>query len=320
MFSGDDHNLRRRASEQAGTIRRGANRAKRELIARFGPARRLLEYQHEQRARRHAPALHPLSAAAQDAVDHLEREAIAHPSLDDLAGADADALRKGLTSLVDGMAAQAPEGRSTIWPSDETLLSETEVWRWGLAPEMLDVAEHYLGVPVWYYGADACRQVADGKVIDLRRWHRDIEDRRVLKILMWLRDVSESDGPFAYLPVADSDEAASRLHYVSGFVSDDRMRAIIPEDRWRTCPGPAWTITYADTARLMHRAMPPRHTDRYSVTFTWTSRHPVAFRDVPSSRAANAFQPLEDLDERQRAALAPCWARVTRSRPRSTSS
>src|SRR5262249_30382282 len=159
--------------------------------------------------RRHAPALRPLSAAAQEAVDHLERDAIAHPSLDDLAGADADALRKGLTSLADGLAAQALDGRSTIRPSDEAVLSETEVWRWGLAPGLLDLAEHYLGVPVWYYGADVRREVADGKVIDVRRWHRDIEDRRVLKILMWLRDVSESDGPFAYLSPADSDKAVS---------------------------------------------------------------------------------------------------------------
>jgi hypothetical protein len=246
-------------------------------------------------------------------VDHLERDAVAHPSFDDLAGADADALRKSLTSLADELAAQAPDGRSTIWPSHEALLSETGVFRWGLSPGLLDLAEHYLGIPVWYYGAEVRREVADGKVIDFRRWHHDIEDRRVLKILMWLRDVGESDGPFAYLSPADSDEAVSRLGYVSGFVSDDRMRAAIPEDRWRNTAGPAWTIIYADTARLMHRATPPDNTDRYSVTFTWTSRHPVAFQDVPSSRAATAFLPLEDLDERQRAALAPCWARVARA-------
>jgi len=291
-----------------------ATRVKREVIARFTPARQLREHHHEQRARRHAPALHPLIAAAQETVDDLERDAIAHPSLDDLAGADAGAIRTGLTSLADGLAAQAPAGRSTI-RSDENLLNETEVWRWGLAPGMLDLAEHDLGVPVWYYGADVRREVADGKTIGVRHWHRDIEDRRVLKILMWLRDVGESNGPFAYLSPADSNEAVSRLHYVSGYISDDRMRAAIPEDRWRTSPGPAWTITYADNARVMHRATPPSSGDRYSVTFTWTSRHPVGFQDVPSSRAANALRPLEDLDDRQRAALAPCWARVAQAGP-----
>ena len=141
MSSRDDFTIWQRLRTPV-TPRRVANRAKREVIARFTPLRRLLERQHEQRARRHAPALRPLSATAQEVVDHLERDAVAHPSFDDLAGADADALRKSLTSLADELAAQAPDGRSTIWPSHEGLLSETGVFRWGLSPGLLDLAEH----------------------------------------------------------------------------------------------------------------------------------------------------------------------------------
>lgn len=294
-------------------IRRIANRAKREAISRVPPAGQVLERRHAERARRHTRALRPLSAPAQDTVDQLEREAITHPSFDDLAGAQASAICEGLIRLTTSLAEEAPAGRSTVRPTAEDLMDQTAVWRWGLAPELLDIAEHYLGVPVWYYGADVRREVADGKVLGARQWHRDYEDRRVLKILMWLRDVSELDGPFAYLQVADSAESAFRLRYVSGFVPDDRMRTLIPEEHWRTSPGPAWTVTYVDTARLMHRATPPTRSDRYSLTLTWTSRHPAGFHDLASARAANAYLALEDLDERQLAALAPQWARVARS-------
>lgn len=291
-------------------VRRVANRAKREALARFGPARQLMERRHEQRARQHAALLRPLDATAQATVDQLERDAVAHPSFDDLAGERAGALRAGLDSLITSLAADEPAGRSTLRPSDEDLMAQTELWQWGLSDRLLDIAEHYLGVPVWYYGADVRREVADGQTIDVRQWHRDNEDRRVLKILMWLSDVGDRGGPFAYLTPPESDDASSRLRYVSGFVSDEKMRSVVPAERWQFCPGPKWHVSYIDTVRLMHRATPPLDGDRYSVTFTWTSRHPVSFHDVPSARATNAHQALHGLDARQRDALAPQWARV----------
>ena len=54
----------------------------------------------------------------------------------------------------------------------------------------------------------------------------------------------------------------------------------------------------ADPARILHRASPAEDQDRYSVTFTWTSRHPI--KTMPPAEPLTA-----DEDARIRAGLSP---------------
>lgn len=259
----------------ASTAARVVNRAKRQALARLSPIKRLAELQHQRRLERFRSVLPILPAHHSGVVEALRTNAIDTMSIDDLGLPGTRQLKSVLERQVQALAARPAMGATTIRPEATELLENPALWQWGLSEPMLDLAENYLGMPARYYGADVRREVADGQAHDVRQWHRDIEDRTSLKILIWLNDVDEDGGPFAYVPVERSSYAVEQLRYVAGFISDEVMRRVVPESEWRTCPGPRWTAVLADNCRLLHRATPPRARDRYSVTFTWTTRHPV---------------------------------------------
>jgi hypothetical protein len=155
------------------------------------------------------------------------------------------------------------------------VLADSYIWQWGLQDRVLDLVENFIGLPVRYYGAHVRREVADGECADTRQWHRDIEDHRVLKMLVWINDVGLDGGPFEFLPRKWTDSAIRELGYVSGFVGDDDLARVVPRTEWRAADGPRWTAVLGDTAGILHRARPPTKQDRYSVTFSWTSRRPI---------------------------------------------
>jgi hypothetical protein len=59
----------------------------------------------------------------------------------------------------------------------------------------------------------------------------------------------------------------------------------------------------ADTCKVFHRAQPPRGSERYSVTFSWTSN--VAVKSYPSTLMTDATHALVTtrLNARQRSCL-----------------
>ncbi|MET0698660.1 MAG: hypothetical protein ABWY93_03255 [Mycobacterium sp.] len=238
------------------------------------PVRLLAEERRAHRLRQHAPQLPTLSADDQQIATTIRNDGVHLTTLDALALPGTAHLKVLLEQLVNELAAM-PSTASTLRPSRDRMLLDPALWHFGLSDRMLDIAETYLGLPARYYGADVRREVADGAQHDVRQWHRDVEDYRVLKILVWLNDVDTDGGPFAYIPRPRSRELGEILYYVGGFVSDDRMREIEREHRWKLAAGPKWTVVMPDTAQVFHRATPPQVRDRYSVTFTWTSRHPI---------------------------------------------
>jgi hypothetical protein len=183
------------------------------------------------------------------------------------------------------------------------LMDFPEIYMWGLDRRLLDFIENYVGLPIRYHGADIRREVADGKVNDVRQWHIDAEDQRMFKIILYLNDVEVGGGPFQYLPRALTIETARRLHYGSGFVTDEAMSAVLPPSEWIECLAKAHSAVMADTCKIFHRAQPPRTRDRYSITFSWTSTSAVkAYPTMPISDEAFSYIHAHT-DERQRACL-----------------
>jgi hypothetical protein len=185
------------------------------------------------------------------------------------------------------------------------LMELPEIYAWGLSERLLSIAENYIGLPVRYHGADVRREVADGQPNDVRLFHIDTEDHRMLRVILYLNDVHPGGGPFEYIPREQTLAVVKKLHYGSGFVSDERMAQALPRAEWRLATGSAHTAAFADTCRVFHRAQAPTTIDRYSVTFTWTSTTPV--KSYPSMRIpdkAYAFV-TSRATERQRAALPP---------------
>lgn len=284
-------------------VSRLANRAKREVLFRVPPVRMLAEERRDRQLRRYADHLPQLAAADRESIAHIRSHGVHVTTLDSLALPETERVKQLLNGLVADLAAR-PATTSTIRPSREQLLADVSLWRFGLSDRMLDIAENYLGMPARYYGADVRREVADGRPPhDVRQWHRDVEDYRVLKILLWLNDVDADGGPFAYVPRSSSARAVERLRYVGGFISDEKLRCYVPEDQWCLATGSKWTAVMPDTAQVLHRATPPRARDRYSVTFTWTSRHPVNVKPVEPFTAEQVLRIRHGLSARQLACL-----------------
>jgi hypothetical protein len=238
-------------------------------------------------------------------VRQLRTDGVAPTTLDELAIANTDVLRRALAKLIPGLAFRQASSQNVFRPGRDLLLSDAVIWRWGLDERLLDLVENYLGLPVRYRGPEFRREVAIGEASGVRRWHRDVEDHRQLKILIWLHEVQPDGGPFEYVPRGPTLEATRRLRYVSAYVSDADMVRVAPRQVWRCCPGPAWTAVVADPANIFHRVRPLINRDRYSVTFSYTSHHFLKNpRVAPLTEQQHARVAL-GLSSRQLATLPP---------------
>lgn len=280
------------------TLSRATNRAKRQLIARVAPVNRLVQNAYQARVRDHREHLPPIGPAASALLAEVEATGVAVTSLDALGIPGTERLKVLLENLKVSLARRDPQGASAIKPPHDELLADPDLWRWGLEQQLLDLVENYLGLPVTYYGAAVYRQVADGKTVGTRQWHRDIEDHKVFKILVWLNDVGPRGGALQYVPRPISDPAVHRLRYVAGYLSDEEVARVVPPAHWVKATGPQWTAVLADPARVLHRASPAEDQDRYAVTFTWTSRKPI--KVMPAAEPFTA-----DESARVRAGLSP---------------
>jgi hypothetical protein len=290
------------------TVDRVANRAKRELIAKFPPATRWVESRRRAVADAYRSQLPVLDDRQRRSVQLLEERGIVSGPWTDFAQPGIEELKPLLTALADALArrpARAGGSDSTVSLSRDEMLEDVTLFQWGLQDDILDLVENYLGVPTHYYGPLVRRELADSRVVSTRQWHRDIEDHRVLKILVWLNDVDVDGGPFTYVPLAASQAAARRLRYVSGFVDDERFAAVVPRTQWMQATGPRWTAVMPATAQIFHRAQAPVAQDRYSVTFTWTSRSPVKVIRGEPWRPDQLQRAVRHLGSRQVEALPP---------------
>lgn len=192
-----------------------------------------------------------------------------------LAFAECKAMFAALALLVDELRAADTRADNAPRVSFARLAELPEIFLWGLNVQLLDLIENYLQLPVCYHGVSVRREVADGRATDVRQWHMDPEDRRMCRIIIYLNDVRSGGGPFELIERTRTIEAAKRLSYHSGFVSDRRMEVHVPRSEWREIHADAGYAVVADTCRVFHRAQAPRTADRYSVTFSYTSTRPI---------------------------------------------
>lgn len=288
------------------TIDRLGNRAKREVVARFPPATRWAVARRSREREEYRARLPSLDEGQRRHVQTLEERGIVVGAWSDLGMPGVDALKPLLSSLAEELAGRParPEGSdSTVRLSRDAMLEDISLYQWGLRDAVLDLVENHLGVPIRYYGPLVHRELADARVISTRQWHRDIEDHRVLKVLVVLNDVDADGGPFTYVPRATSERVAKQLRYAGGYVDDERFASFVPASEWMQATGPQWTAALPDTAQIFHRAQAPVARDRYSVTFTWTSRTPIKVISAEPWTRDQARRAMRDLGGRQTEAL-----------------
>lgn len=289
-------------------VARIANRAKREVIHRVPAVRRRVESQRLALEDAHRPFLPRIDDEGRRLVSEMRADGVALTRWDAMGLPGVEELKPLLLELAGVLADRDPKGSHTVLLGRDEMLEDIRLWQWGMRPEVLDLVENYLGVPVRYYGPLVHRECADGRMVDTRQWHRDIEDFRMMKILVWLNDVDEEGGPFTYVPRGPSEAAARTLRYVGGFVDDERFAALVPRESWRRATGPQWTAGVPDPVAIFHRAAPPVARDRYSVTFTWMTRRPFKTISAAPWRADQVARCVDGLDERQRACLPPAMS------------
>lgn len=153
------------------------------------------------------------------------------------------------------------------------------LFAWGLSDQMLDLAECHIGLPPRYLGVEVKRELveaATGRSHEVvRRWHLDHEDRRMLKVIVYLSDVHEGAGPFGYVHKAHSDAVlASTSGRTLRGVTDEKMQTVVSPSEWKKVTGARMTAIHVDTGQVFHRVFPPTTSERYSVTFAYSSRSP----------------------------------------------
>ena len=286
------------------SARRVTDRAKREVAARVPPVQWLANATHDARLQAHAPHLPTLGTYERELLKELQLAGAVRTSLAGLGLSGLGAVMGALDGLVNVLARADSAAGTTVKAAPKDLLADLSLWHFGVNEGLLALVENYIGLPVRYCGAAVYRGVAHSKLLDTREWHRDVEDRRMVKLLVWLNDVGAEGGALRYVSKPRTKEAVRQLRYVSGRLTDASMRAAVPPHEWIRATGPRWTAVFVDPAQVLHRAGPAEARDRYSVTFTWTSRQPLT-----SPPGAQQFSPADierirhGLNPAQRASL-----------------
>jgi hypothetical protein len=210
-----------------------------------------------------------------------------------------------LTPLCNHAHAVLSQSPLFVLENEMALAACPEFYRLGLSPAILDLAEACLGLDCLYLGATLKRERADGRVSGTRQWHLDVEDEKMFRALLYLAPVTPDGGPLEFLPRTTSQAIKTALHYRSGYICDARMASAAPMALLQQCTGGTGDTVIFDGAGIFHRTGTPVGQDRYSITFAYSSRHPLELR--PTARLP---QPLHEdfvsmLSERQRRAVPP---------------
>jgi hypothetical protein len=224
------------------------------------------------RLARHADRVPTLAPEQSGIVAEMRERGVAVRPIDP--PADVLACADRLTDLLRHRTTGEPCAKAT--PAE--LAVDPTLFLFGLTPNMLDVAECHLGLPPRFLGVEVKRELVDsadgGKHETVRRWHLDHEDRRMFKVIVYLSDVDDAAGPFGYVERSNTERIRQLAKHHHDAVADDAMSTVVPREDWQRATGPRLTAVYADTGQVFHRVFPPTATERYSVTFAYSSRSP----------------------------------------------
>jgi len=226
------------------------------------------------RADRDAHRVHlPTSSSDDDLLEALRRDGIVMTTVERLGLGGVAASAEPLVSELLSMAVP-PDLPATHLPPDR-LITRPDIFRWGAEDRILNLLERYFEVPVAFHGVYLRRDMAVAASGASNLWHLDMEDRHVLKVVVYLTDMQDGDGSFTYVDLERSTELRRSLGSTYRLGPDEQMRKLVPEDAWQTVKGPAGTVLISDTALLFHKGQRPRHRDRATLFYDYTSRRPL---------------------------------------------
>ncbi|MGD1918725.1 MAG: hypothetical protein ACFCAD_07440 [Pleurocapsa sp.] len=248
-------------------------------ISRIPPIQAMKEQAYQKALNNHAQLLPELDAQGLSIVKALREEGTCIIPIEDLQLSSTKMMMDTAFALADKLRVLDPKlskGDSCeMGSTPEDLREFSEILLWALEPKLLNIIENYIGLPILYQGFAMRRSVADAQHTGVRRWHIDWEDRRIIKVIIYLNDVIPGGGAYNYISRQLTPEAIKKLNYYNlGYVSDEEMASAVPRQNWTACLAPKGSVVISDTSSVFHRAQPPTHYERYSITFCYTSTMP----------------------------------------------
>ncbi len=224
----------------------------------------------------HQPNLPYLEPWQQKIVNQIKQNGVAITSLDRLYFPLNEKMKLEAMELLPGLSKRqlSQPNKYVVTASPHEIFNLPNIYTWGLQPQILDLVENYLGLPVAYHGAYVRRDLANHVIQKSRLWHFDMEDYKSLKIILYINDVTIENGPLQYISrkYLIPYKALSQLKF--GYHSDQKLKALLPNPQISSCLGPSGTLILIDTANILHKGQVPVKGDRFSLFFDYTSRFP----------------------------------------------
>ena len=238
-------------------------------------------------------------------LEALQKTGTISIPIEDLQLKSTEPFLKKTTNLVEHLK-HIPRGNKSIIDLEPHQYEDSsEIFFWGLEQRLLDVIEYYIGQPIYYQGYSMRRDLInqDSDVKTISNWHLDAEDRTVIKIIIYLNDVGFDGGFYEYIDKDLSEEAVKKLNYNYGYLSDQTIRNVVPQEHWSNCIGKLGTVIITETSGVFHHAKPPEKEDRFSISFCYTSNKPRFYWDSQHFFPKNLAEIRNQLNNKQRNAL-----------------
>jgi hypothetical protein len=258
----------------------------------------LLRLNHWAQAKVHRRTLQALSPYQAEIISDLSSGGVHVTSVERLfpeAGAKIlDSFARAAAYIASECArAESPSVRrlaaSTDLLPDELLKSFPDLYMLGLNPSIVELAEHYFGLPVAYHGVALRQSFTNGNQVGPRLWHMDSEDFHVLRVVIYMCDVKPGGGPFEYVP--RNRGLSYKAFSGSGGITDERMRSVVPESQWKRCFGPMGTVILADSAKIFHHESLQVDRSRTVAMIGYSSRRPKGMQLAMSHFPVETLKP-----------------------------
>ncbi|MTJ48156.1 phytanoyl-CoA dioxygenase family protein [Dolichospermum sp. UHCC 0259] len=214
-------------------------------------------------------------------VDTLKTSGVYITSLEDLGFSSTATMLATANSCTDRMVNPRDIHAGYKLPQIYTVTDLSEFFNWGMESRLQNIIEHYIGLPIAFHGVHVRKDFPNEKQSETLLWHKDSEDRRMIKVIIYLDDVTEEHGPFEYIPLPTNvleqvknyqvDYELWRVNFLG--INDDKMMKVIPKSAWKSCPGKAGTVIFADVRNILHHGT-VRIQERSTIFFTYTAKSP----------------------------------------------
>jgi hypothetical protein len=214
-------------------------------------------------------------------VDTLKKTGVYVTSLQELGLLSTAKMLATANSCVDTMVNPRDIHAGYKLPQIYTVTDLPEFFNWGIETRLQNIIENYIGLPIAFHGVHVRKDFPNEKQLETLLWHKDSEDRRMIKVIIYLNDVIEEHGPFECIPLPANalekvknyqvDYELWRTNFLG--INDEQMMKIIPKSAWKSCPGKAGTVIFADVRNILHHGT-IRTEERSTLFFTYTANAP----------------------------------------------